>query len=384
MTDYRLWPSTNSNGTVNGGFTHDLGVQFKVNQDNVTFNGFYFYAGSGTFDTAHANYSFRLYSTTNGTSGSLISGTTVNLAADLTKGAWNYQAITTPVALTNGATYVAVLHYSGTANSYTSTTNYWSSGPGASGITAGPITAPGTSTALAGKQCAYNEPSATAAFPTSSLGSNYWIDVSVTLTPPSTNANAGVASASAVVGSTSTTLVLNAGAGNGSVAAAAYGPTVAIGMQAGRAQVACAVQTATVSTAPYTGANAGIANASASAHVTRMNYAAAGAAAVGAIASGAVAGLAVQTGRVQASVVTGGISAGIGVRSGVATAIAVTQAAVAGNGATPGCAEASVYVASIGKIFYPSTRIIKIGLESRQYRIPAESRILKARKGVSR
>lgn len=179
MTDYRLWPSTNSDGSTNGGFTHDLGVQFKVNEDGVTFNGFYFWANSGTFDTDHTKYSFRLYSTANGTSGSLISGSTTNLATDLTQGAWNYQAVDTPIALTNGTTYVAVLHYSGTSNSYSSTTNYWSSGSGASGITAGPITAPGTSTALGGNQCAYNEPSSTPAFPTNSLGSNYWIDVSV-------------------------------------------------------------------------------------------------------------------------------------------------------------------------------------------------------------
>lgn len=179
MTDYRLWPSTNSDGSTNGGFTHDLGVQFKVNEDGVTFNGFYFWANSGTFDTDHTKYSFRLYSTTNGTSGSLISGSTTNLATDLTQGAWNYQAVGTPIALTNGTTYVAVVHYSGTSNSYSSTTNYWSSGSGASGITAGPITAPGTSTALGGNQCAYNEPSSTPAFPTNSLGSNYWVDVSV-------------------------------------------------------------------------------------------------------------------------------------------------------------------------------------------------------------
>ena len=65
------------------------------------------------------------------------------------------------------------------------TINYWgSNGPGSSGITTGPITAPGTTTATSPGQCTYNPGSW--AYPLSygagGGGENFWVDVEVTPT----------------------------------------------------------------------------------------------------------------------------------------------------------------------------------------------------------
>lgn len=246
MSDFRIFQTSASGQTNRGGFTDDLGVQFKITTDGVRtaqIKGFFFWAPS-TGDFLHTNYSWRLYSTTNGTTGTLITGSTTNVAVDFTASSWNYQALASPITLTNGTTYVAVLHSSSTnASHYTGTDNYWSTGAGASGLTSGPITAPGSGTALNGAQNAYNEPSATAAFPTSTLHTNYWLDVLISY---DTNAGSAAATASAKqptvaigapAGAASATVTARSivNAGKAAATAAALAPIVAIGAPAGSA-----------------------------------------------------------------------------------------------------------------------------------------------------
>ena len=89
-----------------------------------------------------------------------------------------YSGVTLPAG-----DYKVAVFYGGGSKWYQVTTSYWGSGgPGASGITAGPLTAPGPSAATSPGQGTYNPGSW--AYPQSygsgGNGENYWVDVEVT------------------------------------------------------------------------------------------------------------------------------------------------------------------------------------------------------------
>ena len=160
--------------------TTDLGIQFNVTAPNYQLSGYYVYIPSGG-DTTASNYTFALYSTTDGITGTQV-GTTTTGSGTFTAAAWNYVSLgASPLTLMSGDTYVATYHL--IANDpYQYVLAYWSVGLGSGGITSGPITAPGTGTALNGIQEAYNQPAgASIEFPTSNyMGAWYGIDVEVT------------------------------------------------------------------------------------------------------------------------------------------------------------------------------------------------------------
>ncbi len=233
MTDYRLWPATNGAATVNPDTgSSDLGLQFKVTSSNaITITGYWRWVATSQ-DTNGTHYSFRLYSTTNGTSGSLVTGTTVTGSGTWTVGAWNFTAIT-PVSLVSGTTYTSACTHTAASAHYPSTNNYWSSGAGGSGITNGPLSAPSSATALGGKQCPYNQPS-TGAFPAQYMyiSSNYWVDVAITVADSITvSADAVSAAATAY----SAIVDVSPNAGSAAPAAVAYNATVALGVPASQA-----------------------------------------------------------------------------------------------------------------------------------------------------
>jgi Domain of unknown function (DUF4082) len=156
----------------------DIGIQFKITADGCHLAGYYWYLPvSG--DTNAADYSFRLYSTTTGTSGTLITGSTVTGSGTWTAGAWNFTALPSPVALVNGTTYVAVCTMPSTQLEYTTVPGFWST----SGIISGPIDAPSAPAALGGKQQTFNGPSNGGMPVNDTNDSFYGIDISVTLTP---------------------------------------------------------------------------------------------------------------------------------------------------------------------------------------------------------
>lgn len=75
------------------------------------------------------------------------------------------------------------MFYGGGSEWFQAAPGYWGDGgTGANGITAGPLTAPGTSTATSPGQSTYN--SGSWAYPqtyaSGGNGENYWIDVEVT------------------------------------------------------------------------------------------------------------------------------------------------------------------------------------------------------------
>lgn len=174
MTLWQLWPATNGPALTTDSVTTDLGVEFFVTQSGCSLTGYRWWlpAGGNTFAVT-----VRLYSTTNGTTGTLIPAGTVT-SGTLTAGSWNTLPVT-PVALTASTHYRAVVTYAGTNDHYGATSLYWSSGAGSAGITNGPLTAPNSAGALNNGQGSFNEPS-TAGFSASTFNqTNYWLDVTV-------------------------------------------------------------------------------------------------------------------------------------------------------------------------------------------------------------
>lgn len=89
------------------------------------------------------------------------------------------------VQLSSGTNYVSAVFSSGGAEWYadTETQNYWTTGPGAGGITNGPLSAPSSANALNG-QAIYNAASVLG-FPATSVdGYDFGVDVEVAASAP--------------------------------------------------------------------------------------------------------------------------------------------------------------------------------------------------------
>jgi hypothetical protein len=177
-TSYRLWPGYPTlPGNVDSdtaGYT--LATEFKLSQ-SCTLDNIWFYSASGaaSLPTRCAIW--------NVSSQSEVSGT------DNSSPAWSgavgsgwvacpYSGVTLPAG-----DYKVAVFYGGGSKWYQATNGYWvTGGPGASGITTGPVTAPGTSAATTPGQCTYQAGSW--AYPltyaSAGNGENYWVDVEVT------------------------------------------------------------------------------------------------------------------------------------------------------------------------------------------------------------
>jgi len=175
-TSYRLWPSY---PTLPGHLDSDtagyvLATEFQLSAscqlDNIWF---YTAAGAGALPTRCAIWD--------------VSSQTVVTGTDNTSPSWSgaagsgwvscsYSGVTLPAG-----DYKVAVYYGGGAEWYQATVNYWTSGPGASGITAGPLSAPDSSAATGPGQATYNAGSW--AYPqtySSGNGENYWVDAEVT------------------------------------------------------------------------------------------------------------------------------------------------------------------------------------------------------------
>ena len=174
---YRLWPSYPTlPGHLNSdtaGYT--LGTEFQLSK-SCTLGNIWFYsaAGATVLPTRCAIW--------NVSSQSVVAGT------DNTSPSWSgaagsgwvacaYSGVTLPAG-----DYKVAVFYGGGSQWYQATTSYWGGGGvGASGITSGPVTAPGTSGATSPGQSTYNKGSW--AYPQSyasaGAGENFWVDVEV-------------------------------------------------------------------------------------------------------------------------------------------------------------------------------------------------------------
>lgn len=175
---YRLWPSYPTvPGTASGdtvGYT--LATEIQLSQ-SCTLDNIWFYSASGAaaLPTRCAIW--------NVATQSVVAGT------DNTSPSWSGAAGSGWVTCAyNGVTlpagdYKVAVFYGGGSKWYQVTGNYWGTGgPGANGITTGPMTAPGLADATSPGQATYNPGSW--AYPTSygsgANGENYWVDAEVT------------------------------------------------------------------------------------------------------------------------------------------------------------------------------------------------------------
>ena len=177
-TSYRLWPSY---PTVPGHVSSDtagytLATEFRLSK-SCSLDNIWFYSASGAaaLPTRCAIW--------NTGSQSVVSGT------DNTSPSWSgaagtgwvsssYSGVTLPAG-----TYKVAVFYGGGGQWYQGNSDYWGGGgSGSSGITAGPVTAPGTSAATSPGQCTYNAGSWAypQSYASSGNGENYWVDVEVT------------------------------------------------------------------------------------------------------------------------------------------------------------------------------------------------------------
>ena len=177
-TSYRLWPSY---PTVPGHVSSDtagytLATEFRLSK-SCSLDNIWFYSASGAaaLPTRCAIW--------NTGSQSMVSGT------DNTSPSWSgaagtgwvsssYSGVTLPAG-----TYKVAVFYGGGGQWYQGNSDYWGGGgSGSSGITAGPVTAPGTSAATSPGQCTYNAGSWAypQSYASSGNGENYWVDVEVT------------------------------------------------------------------------------------------------------------------------------------------------------------------------------------------------------------
>ena len=177
-TSYRLWPSY---PTLPGHLDSDtagytLATEFQLSK-SCTLDNIWFYSASGAsvLPTQCAIWSVSSQSVVAGTDNTSPSWSG---AAGSGWVACSYSGVTLPAG-----DYKVAVFYGGGAQWYQATTSYWGGGGiGASGITNGPVTAPGTSGATSPGQGTYNKGSW--AYPQSydsaGAGENFWVDVEVT------------------------------------------------------------------------------------------------------------------------------------------------------------------------------------------------------------
>lgn len=188
MAEYRLFPSftpTLNYASSDIGATeyYTKATEFTVTQRAwVTGIWYHRFNSTSTATPPAAIYTVNA----GGATGTLVSGTSVTIAAGTATG-WIFTPFASPVALTVGTAYRVAIYYSNTRFGYA--TDYWTTGPGASGITSGPLFAPSDAGATGARQCSYNYTATNVglAFPGSDNNGDWTgADVAVTDIDPAT------------------------------------------------------------------------------------------------------------------------------------------------------------------------------------------------------
>ena len=177
-TSYRLFPSlpTVPGAILSDSLGYTLATEFQL-LEAATLDKIWFYspAGAGALPTRCAIWDVATATEVSGTDNSSPSWSGPAGSGWV---ACAYSGVTLPPG-----DYKVAVFYAGGANWLQVTTDYWGTGgPGASGIAAGPLAAPGLSTATSPGQSTYNQGSWTypTTYASSSDGENYWVDVEVT------------------------------------------------------------------------------------------------------------------------------------------------------------------------------------------------------------
>jgi hypothetical protein len=177
VTEYRVFSGVDGpSSQVSDNDNYTMAMEFYVTAA-AWLTKIHFWASATIPGSDHQS---RLYSVTNGSSGTLIPAASAAFPSPLQAG-WNTITLETPIELTPNQRY-RIGSYFTTDNGYTATSGFWSSGDGAAGITHGILTAPRYQDVSGGSQGSFIDSDA---YPTLQYNSgNYWVDVTVSDTAP--------------------------------------------------------------------------------------------------------------------------------------------------------------------------------------------------------
>jgi hypothetical protein len=210
--------ATGTSGVAADPTAYTMGVQFSVSVSGGTLTAVYFYSDTGAAVLPQA---IALYAVSGA---SLVHSESASWSG-LAGTGWVRAAFASPPSLTSGAAYKACVEQSTVANWYSLTASYWTSGAGGSGITNGPLSAPGNAGGDGGQD---TFSTSVPAYPNSSFNaSNYWVDPEVTTTGANVT---GVAAQVTIQGG------IGAAGGGANVTGVAAQVTVAGGIGAALAQ----------------------------------------------------------------------------------------------------------------------------------------------------
>ena len=178
-------PGSNNHDTAQ----YTMGMQFTLSQP-AALTGIWWWSPTGALVLPGGTCIYQITGTNTGTqvTGTLHGSPTWGGA---TAGSgWVKETYDGSVTLSASTNYRVCILWTTATSDYTATANYWSSGPGGSGITSGIITAPNSGSADGGNQDAFIVGSGTFAYPNTSFNSgNYWVDVEVTTGGPAPGPN---------------------------------------------------------------------------------------------------------------------------------------------------------------------------------------------------
>lgn len=209
----RLYPATSGPGTSAGDPSpYVIGLSFEVTNPGMVLQGWWWWVAS---NQGIVGEDFGLYVVNGHLSGTFVGGSKVSIGNGvLIRSQWNFIACNSPIPLTAGQEYRAVKTVDRDLSGdfgYSSTANFWSSGPGGGGITNGPLTAYSslgeptgdgqmTFFSVTSGNPAVDNP---ADYPDAEFNnSNYWLDVEVTTSgvlPPAGSVMFGSSTRSMVV-----------------------------------------------------------------------------------------------------------------------------------------------------------------------------------------
>lgn len=193
MTVYTLFGQTGGGTIVSDGSTYTMGMQFTLSQP-ATLTGIWFYSAP-TATALPAGCA--IFQQTGAGTGTVVAGSrndTPSWSGAAGSG-WVKCTYASGPVLAAATIYKVVIEKDSSSLEYSATSHYWDSGPGASGLTSGIITAPNNAGADGG-QDTFVTGSPWPAYPATSFNAaNYWIDVEVTTsggTPSVVQVNAPV------------------------------------------------------------------------------------------------------------------------------------------------------------------------------------------------
>jgi hypothetical protein len=174
--NYRLFEGTAGPSTSsNDGNPVSMGVEFDVADSNHEATKLWYHRSATAMGDSGTVLGQIYQISGGGSTGIPLIGTPVSFPTPTTLG-WQSVDLPTPVSLTSGTDYKAVVYFPD--GEYTTTADYWASGPGSTGLSIGPLSAPNHADSASG-QNSFSFGSGIA-YPTGNFnGANYWIDVTI-------------------------------------------------------------------------------------------------------------------------------------------------------------------------------------------------------------